>query len=685
MSYLGQSTESSDQQNHEGSTSQTRAPQIPGHPRRPGIPAPALDAFAIRPDLGSDLDRLVHETRQALVDRQQPDGHWIFEFEADATIPSDYIFLRHFLDDIDAERERRIGNYLRGIQLDTGGWPLFRQGDTDLSATVKAYFALKLVGDDPDAPHMARARDEILSRGGAAQCNVFTRITLALFGQVPWRAVPEMPIEVLLLPRWFPLHLSKISYWSRTVIVPLLILMCHKPRARNPRQVSIDELFLRHPDQEDYAMNGKGDALGAFFAGLNSVLRVAGNRFPSGSRKWALRKAIKFITERLNGDDGLGGIFPAMANAVMALDAIGRPHNDPDMVTALKAVDKLLLDRDPDTTYCQPCLSPIWDTCLSAHALLEAGEDPDGQSFQNAIDWLLEREITDTVGDWAWQRPGLSPGGWAFQYRNDYYPDVDDTAVVVMALDRAGDPRCRPAIERATDWIIGMQGSSGGWGAFDAENDYHYLNSIPFADHGALLDPPTIDVTARCLSMFAQLGYSRGHGVVDRGLKFLRREQEADGSWFGRWGVNYIYGTWSALCALNACGEDFDAPHVRKAVAWLTARQGADGGWGEACTSYWPEQRHPARASTASQTAWAVLALMAAGEVESAAVRRGIAYLQKSPRDGAKWRETSCTGIGFPRVFFLNYHGYSAYFPLWALARYRNLRRSGERRVRYGM
>ena len=648
------------------------------------IPAPFPDEHLLEID-DDALDRVLRETHFALNDLQRPDGHWVFEFEADATIPAEYVMLQHFLGEIDEERERRIGNYLRQVQMGDGGWPMFHRGVANLSATVKAYLALKLIGDDPAAPHMTRARNLILERGGAAQCNVFTRIALALFGQVPWRAVPAMPVEIMLLPRWFPFHLSKVSYWSRTVIVPLLILNALRPRARNPKGVRVDELFRHHPDRERYPMNATGDAVGVFFAGLDTLFKTAGRRFPKGSRQRAIKKAVEFITPRLNGEDGLGGIFPAMANMVMAFEALGRPRNDPEFVTARKAIDKLLYDRGPDITYCQPCLSPIWDTCLAAHALLEAGEDPDGPVLQKATDWLLEREITETVGDWAWRRPGLKPGGWAFQYWNNHYPDVDDTAVVVMALDRAGDPRSRPAIERATDWILGMQSSNGGWGAFDAENESYYLNAIPFADHGALLDPPTADVTARCVSMLAQLGYGPGHEAVQRGLDFLSREQEADGSWFGRWGVNYIYGTWSALAAFNACGEDLTAPHIRKAVDWLKLRQRPDGGWSEDCATYWPGRRDTMTGSTASQTAWALLALMAAGDVESTAVRRGVAYLEAAPRDGAKWHEPHYTGIGFPRVFYLNYHGYSAYFPLWALARYRNLLRSNERRVRYGM
>jgi squalene-hopene/tetraprenyl-beta-curcumene cyclase len=330
-------------------------------------------------------------------------------------------------------------------------------------------------------------------------------------------------------------------------------------------------------------------------------------------------------------------------------------------------------------------MSPIWDTVLAMHAVAEAGEPADGDSLRRACDWLLEREITDVEGDWAAYRPHLQPSGWAFQYRNDYYPDVDDTAVAVMALHRVDADTYRAAIERAADWIIGMQSDNGGWGAFDANNTFYYLNNIPFADHGALLDPPTVDVTARCLGMLVQLGYGRDHPAVEKAVEYLKREQEADGSWYGRWGVNYVYGTWSALCALNAVGEDMQAPYIRKAVEWLKARQLDDGGWGEDCATYWQHRRDEVKASTPSQTAWALLGLMAAGEVESGAVRHGIEYLKEQPRHGCNWVEHLWTGTGFPRVFYLKYHGYSAHFPLWATARYRNLMRGNRRRVELGM
>ena len=633
----------------------------------------------------TELESVIGEASDALAARQRDDGHWIFEFEPDATISSEYIFLQHYLDRVDEAVEAQIARFIRSIQGEDGGWPLFHGGEADISATVKAYYALKLAGDDIEAPHMRRARELILSRGGAARANVFTRIALALFRQVPWTAVPVMPVEIMLLPKWFPFHLSKVSYWSRTVIVPLLILMTLKPKARNPKGIGVPELFLKDPAREDYPLNPTGTGLGAVFAGIDRVLRRVEPAFPKGRRERAVQLAVEFVVERLNGEDGLGGIFPAMANAVMAFDALGYPHDHPHFVTAYGAVERLLHRRDEETLYCQPCLSPIWDTCLGTHAMLEAGLEPDGEVVKKACDWMMGREIRETRGDWIWRRPDLEPAGWAFQYWNNHYPDVDDTAVVVMALDRAGDPAYRGACERAAEWIIGMQSSDGGWGAFDPENTHFHLNYIPFADHGALLDPPTIDVTARCLSMLAQLGYGREHPAVAKAVAFLKREQEEDGSWYGRWGVNYVYGTWSALCALNAVGEDMSQPYVRRAVDFLTGFQQEDGGWGEDCGTYWKERRGEVKASTPSQTAWAVLGLMAAGEVESEAVERGIRWLMAAPRDGARWEEELWTGIGFPRVFYIKYHGYAAYFPLWAVARYRNMMASNDRSVRHGM
>jgi squalene-hopene/tetraprenyl-beta-curcumene cyclase len=625
------------------------------------------------------LSEAVARAGAALIRQRQDDGHWLFELEADATIPAEYVLLEHYLDRIDPALEAKIGVYLREIQGAHGGWPLFHDGAFNLSASVKAYFALKAIGDDPDAPHLARARQAILTAGGAERSNVFTRAQLALFGQVPWRAVPVMPLEIMHLPLWFPFHLSKVSYWSRTVIVPLLVLMALRPVARNPRDVAIQELFRMPPASvRDWITPPVRSAWGRIFKGLDTVLRVLQPAFPQRSRRSAIAKVVRFVTERLNDDDGLGGIYPAIANSVMMFDALGYPADHPDAAIAWRAMRKLLV-VEPERAYCQPCLSPIWDTGLAGHAVAEAGDNTDA-----ACTWLHARQILDVVGDWAVRRPGLRPGGWAFQYANPHYPDVDDTAVVGMLLHRNGDPAFAASIERAREWIIGMQSSDGGWGAFEPENTHLYLNNIPFADHGALLDPPTADVTARCVSFLAQIGMAADDPVMVRALSYLRREQEDDGSWFGRWGTNYIYGTWSALCALNAAGIGCDDPAVRRAVEWLVSVQRDDGGWGEDEETYRDAPRGRYKESTPSQTAWALLGLMAAEQVENPAVTRGIEYLMATQRATGEWRELPYNAVGFPRVFYLRYHGYRWYFPPLALARYRNLRRGNTRRVAFG-
>jgi squalene-hopene/tetraprenyl-beta-curcumene cyclase len=641
------------------------------------------------------LDDSIEAAASALLDLQKNDGHWVFELEADATIPAEYVLLRHYLGEpVDAVLESKIAAYLRRIQGAHGGWPLYHDGDFDMSASVKAYFALKMIGDPVDADHMQRARDAILARGGAAGSNVFTRILLALYGVIPWRAVPVMPVEIMLLPRWFPFHLAKISYWARTVIVPLLVLQALKPRARNPKNVSITELFTEAPDALGLAPKAPHQKWSWFllFRTIDVVLRAVEPLFPAASRKRAIDAAVAFVTERLNGEDGLGAIFPAMANAVMMFDVLGYPQDHPDVKAARNSIDKLLVIK-PDEAYCQPCVSPVWDTVLTGHALLETGNARAIKAAEKGLVWLKSRQVLDVAGDWAMQRSDVKPGGWAFQYANPHYPDLDDTAVVVMAMDRADglrgaqSPRFGEAIARARDWIVGLQSSDGGWAAFDADNNYEYLNNIPFSDHGALLDPPTADLTARCLSMLAQLGETPDNcPAMQKAIDFLRRDQREDGSWYGRWGMNYIYGTWSVLCALNAAGLPHEAPEIRKAADWLISIQNPDGGWGEDGRSYKLDYRgHEAAPSTASQTAWALLGLMAAGQVDHPAVERGIAYLRRTQGDDGFWGERLFTATGFPRVFYLRYHGYPKFFPLWALARYRNLKTSNARTVAFGM
>ncbi len=631
---------------------------------------------------GDALEYAIGRAATALAGRQNADGHWVFELEADATIPAEYVLLEHYMDRIDLALQQKIGVYLRRIQGAHGGWPLFHDGPFDLSASVKAYYALKAIGDLPSAPHMARARVAILAAGGAERTNVFTRIQLALFGQVPWRAVPVMPVEIMHLPQWFFFHLSKVSYWSRTVLVPLLVLMALHPRARNPRNVAIPELFCTPADQvRDWVRGPYRSAWGPVFKVVDSVVRAVEPVFPTFVRTRAIEDAVAFVTERLNGEDGLGAIYPAMANTVMMFDALGHDPDHPDAAMAWRAVQKLLIVTDTEA-YCQPCLSPIWDTSLAGHAVAEA-EGAATPGIDAACAWLVERQVTELRGDWALSRPDAPPGGWAFQYENAHYPDVDDTAVVGMLLHRNGDPAHAESVTRARDWILGMQSRNGGWGAFDADNNHDFLNNIPFADHGALLDPPTADVTARCVSFLAQLGHAADDPVMARAIAYLRADQEPDGSWFGRWGTNYIYGTWSVLCALNAAGLPHDDPAIQRARDWLLTRQRDDGGWGEDEESYAASAPGVYRASTPSQTAWAMLGLMAAGDV-GPAVDRAAEYLARTQRDDGEWDELPYTAVGFPRVFYLRYHGYRLFFPLLALARFRNLRHGNSRRVTFG-
>jgi len=619
------------------------------------------------------LDRAIDRACQGLLADQQADGHWCYELEADCTIPAEYIMMNHFMDELEPELEAKFGNYIRSRQSDEhGGWPLYHGGDFDLSCSVKAYFALKLIGDSPDAPHMQRARAAILAHGGAARCNVFTRIALALFEQIPWRGTPFVPVEQILLPRWFPFHISKISYWSRTVMIPLSILCSYKPTAANPRNVDIRELFVIPPEQEKHYFHPKS-LLGHVFRFWDLVARTFEPCIPNFIRRYATRKSEAWFIERLNGVDGLGGIFPAMVNAHEAMALLGYPADHPYRVEQREAIRRLVVING-DMAYCQPCVSPIWDTAWAAFALTESGGDYH-EAVQRSLDWLAERQLTDEPGDWQDNHPDLKGGGWAFQYRNDFYPDLDDTPAVAWAMHRFDPARYRENIERSGDWICGMQSQNGGYGAFDSDNTCYYLNYIPFADHGALLDPPTSDVTARCVVQLSLLDKPEYRDARARAIDFLKREQETNGSWFGRWGTNYLYGTWSVLTALEVAGEDPNQPYIRRAVDWLKTVQHSDGGWGEGNDTYHdPAKAGMSHPSTPYQTAWALLALMAAGEVHSNSVRRGIDYLIEHQQAGdGLWSDDSFTAPGFPRVFYLKYHGYAKIFPAWALAHYRRL------------
>ena len=620
------------------------------------------------------LEQAIQTAQKHLLSLQDKEGYWQFELEADCTIPAEYIMMMHYLDDINEELQGKMAVYLRSRQSDDGSYPLFTGGDGDISCSIKVYYALKMAGDSIDAPHMTKLRDYILSQGGAAKANVFTRIALAIFEQLPWRGVPYIPVEIMLLPNWFPFHLDKVSYWSRTVMVPLFILCTLKAKAKNPHKVDVLELFVVHPDKEQHYF-AERTLLNKFFLGLDKLGRITRPLISQSMHERAIQKALDWVTERLNGEDGLGGIFPAMVNAYEAMLLLGMPEDHPNVVIARQAIDKLLVINDDDA-YCQPCLSPVWDTGLAALALQEADKNGNRESLTQAYDWLKSKQLSDEPGDWRITRPNLDGGGWAFQFENPHYPDVDDTALVAFAMADSNLPDMDDSIHQATRWTVGMQSENGGYGAFDVDNTYYYLDEIPFADHGALLDPPTADVSARCAMLMARVAQDHDEYLpaLKRTIEYIRSEQEQDGSWFGRWGTNYVYGTWSVLLGLEQTDIPKTDPMFTKAAAWLKSVQREDGGWGEDNKSFHDDQKYRGQYhfSTAFQTAWAVLGLMTAGEVNSPEVKAGIKFILRNQQADGVWNDKCFTAPGFPKVFYLKYHGYDKFFPLWALARYRN-------------
>ncbi|MDP1971215.1 MAG: squalene--hopene cyclase [Methylobacter sp.] len=626
------------------------------------------------------LDSAIDRAKTQLIKLQNQEGYWVFELEADCTIPSEYILMMHYMDEIDDALQAKIANFLRAQHNEDGSYPLYRGGAGDISCTIKAYYAMKMAGDSIQAAHMVKAREWILVQGGGARANVFTRIMLAMFEQIPWRGVPFMPVEIMLLPKWFPFHLDKVSYWSRTVMVPLFILCTYKVKARNPRKIDVAELFVTPPDKERNYFSHVKTPLGKTILAVERMGRLMEPLIPGVIRRKATAKAHEWFMERLNGYDGLGAIFTAMVNAYEAMDYLGIPPDNEQRRIAREAIDRLLVIND-DTAYCQPCVSPIWDTGLAALVLQEVDcheRDPHTrQALKSALRWLAGKQLKDEPGDWRIQRPNLPGGGWAFQFGNSYYPDVDDTAVVALALLQSENQEFAENIERASIWIAGMQSSNGGYGAFDADNTHYYLNHIPFADHGALLDPPTVDVSGRCIMLLGKLvsQHPEYKAVIDNCIGYLRKEQEPDGCWFGRWGTNYIYGTWSVLIGFESAGVAKCDPSIRKAVAWLKSKQRADGGWGESNYSYHDtNSRGEFDTGTAFQTALALLALLSAGEIECPEVEDGVSYLLKNQQTDGFWKDESFNAPGFPKVFYLKYHGYDKFFPLWALGRYRNER-----------
>jgi squalene-hopene/tetraprenyl-beta-curcumene cyclase len=621
--------------------------------------------------IGEPLSAAIDAATSWLLDQQAPDGYWCGELGADTTLASDYILYLRVLGD--TARVPKLAAHICRHQLPDGGWNIYEGGPSELNASVKAYFALTLAGDSPDEPHLARARHRIHQLGGVERANSFTRFYLALVGALDWTMVPAIPPELIILPSWLVLNLYNMSSWTRAIVVPLTILYALKPEKTILRGARVDELF-RNPAARGASVEWDATVFSwrNLFLVLDRLARVH-ERLPwKPLRRRALEAARRWLLEHLERSDGLAAIYPAMMNSVFALLAMGESPTSPLLRRQIAELAKFEIDDD-ETLRLQPCVSPVWDTAIAMVALQQAGLPSDHPALVKAADWLLDRQICAT-GDWQVKNPIIEPGGWAFEFRNEFYPDLDDTAFVIMALSgvRHPDPaRMAAALERAFGWLERMQNRDGGWGAFDRDNDAAVLTQVPFADHNAMIDPSTADVTARVLECFAHVGRRRDDPATVSALDFLRKTQEADGSWYGRWGVNYIYGTSGVLRAAAAL-ELADSEFCRRAAAWLRSVQLADGGFGETCASYDDPAQKGRGPSTASQTAWAIIGLLAVGLERDPATARAADYLLRTQNSSGTWDERATTGTGFPRVFYLRYDLYRHSFPLYALARYRD-------------
>lgn len=631
--------------------------------------APVLERSVLADRLAEGIERGVNH----LLSLQDQEGFWLGELEADTTLESDYIFYLHVLGQAGPDRVAKLANYIRRRQLPDGGWNIYFGGPSELNATVKAYLGLRLAGDAADAPHLERARRRVHELGGLESANSYTRFYLALAGGVGWEMAPAVPPELMLLPRWFPVNIYELSSWTRGIVIPLAVLYALKPRWPLPKQVRVDELFRDPADRlKAFAWGDPLVSWRNFFLALDRACKFY-DRLPwQPLRRRALGQARAWLFEHLERSDGLAAIYPAMMNGIFALVALGHSPDDPLTAREMRQLARFEIEEN-DTLRLQPCLSPVWDTAIAMVALEEAGLPPDHPALVRAADWLLAHQVLGP-GDWQVKNPGVLPGGWVFEFRNDFYPDVDDTAFVLMALQRVKHPdpaRLQAAARRGTEWLVSMQNRDGGWGGFDRDNDRQFLTHTPFADHNAMLDPSSPDVTARVLECLGRNGWPVTHPVLQRALALLSREQAGEGPWYGRWGVNYVYGTSGVLRALETvqlAGSDIG----QRAADWLGAVQNPDGGFGESIASYHHPERKGQGPSTASQTAWGLIGLLAAGRREEPAVTRSVVYLvERQSRDGS-WEEDEFTGTGFPGVFYLKYHLYRNYFPLYALARYRN-------------
>ncbi len=629
-----------------------------------------------RPDYSVDLvnrvSAAIEKTRRYYAQMQHVDGYWWYELESNVTITAEYLMLLHFAGIMDKERDSKIAGHILKHQRPDGTWSIHWGGSGDLSTTVEAYFALKLSGLSQEDHRLIKAREFIMAHGGVGGSRFFTKIFLALFGQYDWKDVPSVPVEIVLLPRWFPLNIYNFSSWARATLVPLSIVLDIKPVRAIPVDRGVRELYREQRPHSPDGYRAPFFSWKRFFTMLDGAIKATEENPLRPFRKRGLEAALRWVLAHQEETGDWAGIQPAMVNSILALLSLGHDLSYEPIQKGLDALQRFTVERD-DEILLQSCISPVWDTALTALALQAAGVERSHPTMVKACNWLVDRQIS-VKGDWSVKRPGLVPGGWAFEFINNWYPDIDDTAVVLMLLNDSGRDRfiSEQNLERALRWIFGMQGKDGGWGAFDVDNNMEVFNQTPFGDLEAMVDPSTPDITGRVLELLGQLRYPASSKEVKAALKFLKKTQEKDGLWWGRWGVNYVYGTWSVLVGLQSIGEDMDQPYIRKAAASLKRHQNQDGGWGECCESYHDRELRICGTSTPSQTAWAVMALIAAGQGKGKEVARGVLFLLENQKPDGTWDEREFTATGFPKHFMINYHNYRNCFPLMALGKFVN-------------
>jgi squalene-hopene/tetraprenyl-beta-curcumene cyclase len=634
---------------------------------------PSAATFSTQQSWVWRLEQAIECGADHLLSLQFEPGYWLGELEADSTLESDYIYYLHVLGKADPSRVAKLANYVRQKQLPDGGWSIYPGGPSELNATCKAYFALKLAGDNPESARMVQARETVLRLGGLERSNSYVRFYLAVAGALGWEMVPSILPEMMLLPNWFYLNIYEMSSWTRGIVIPMAILSALRPDWRLPERAHVDELF-KDPAQKSAAFDWSDQLISwrNFFLAADRAMKLYEKLPWKPLRQRALREAKSWLLEHLERSEGLAAIYPAMMNSIFALIALGHGPDDPLTSREIREFARFEIEEE-DTIRLQPCVSPVWDTCIAMVALEEAGVPADHPALVKSAEWILSKQVLGS-GDWQVKNKDAAPGGWVFEFRNDFYPDVDDTAFVLMALQRVKFPdpaRMEAAVRRGIQWLLSMQNRDGGWAAFDRDNNKSFLCNIPFADHNAMLDPSTADVTARVLECLGRFGWSANHPVIQRAVEFLLKDQCEDGSWFGRWGVNYVYGTSGVLRSLETVSLTAKE-YCQRAVRWLRSVQKADGSFGESLRSYTEPHTKGEGVSTASQTAWGLIGLLAGAEASDPAVEKAVSYLVDEQNADGSWSESEFTGTGFPCVFYLKYHLYRNSFPLYALARFRN-------------